>query len=199
LDLDNLIIMSRLFSKPGLAKYLQKQVEGHSRLNIFQLDHLSALRERYASKEDLREGVTKTDFGIETFGDLKELTGKKKSEVSYDELVDLLRIGNITLVDVREPAELQTTGSMPQAINIPLNQLKNVLSCDEQENPNEDVFCDKHAVVFCGLGNVKSITALEIARKHGLKNVRYYPGGYKEWVQEAAKLITAEGNSDFKE
>lgn len=42
-----------------------------------------------------------------------------KSQVSFDELKSLIVDGKVTLVDVREPEELQNTGYLPNCINIP--------------------------------------------------------------------------------
>jgi len=206
--------MNRAFLKPSLARYFQKHVASNAKLLDSKFSKIRAMREKYVTKLNvIRGNDTEIVLGLGNLEDLDVLTGKrnevsyndlenllriggkKKSEVSYNELVDLLRIGGITLVDVRDPNELQATGRMPQSINIPLNQLKNVLTSKDQGNPNETL-TDEDAIVFCGLGNVKSITALEIAHKLGLKNARHYPGGYQEWVNEAAKLITEEQNED---
>ena len=55
-----------------------------------------------------------------TDGDVKEQkAGYKKSEVSYDELIGLIEKGTLHLFDVREPKELEETGTLPKAINIP--------------------------------------------------------------------------------
>jgi len=188
--------MNRAFLKPSLARYFQKHVASNAKLLDSKFSKIRAMREKYVTKLNvIRGNDTEIVLGLGNLEDLDVLTGKKKSEVSYNELVDLLRIGGITLVDVRDPNELQATGRMPQSINIPLNQLKNVLTSKDQGNPNETL-TNEDAIVFCGLGNVKSITALEIAHKLGLKNARHYPGGYQEWVNEAAKLITEEQNED---
>lgn len=193
---DFFYIMNRAFLKPSLARYFQKHVASNAKLLDSKFSKIRAMREKYVTKLNvIRGNDTEIVLGLGNLEDLDVLTGKKKSEVSYNELVDLLRIGGITLVDVRDPNELQATGRMPQSINIPLNQLKNVLTSKDQGNPNETL-TDEDAIVFCGLGNVKSITALEIAHKLGLKNARHYPGGYQEWVNEAAKLITEEQNED---
>jgi len=193
---DFFCIMNRAFLKPSLARYFQKHVASNAKLLDSKFSKIRAMREKYVTKLNvIRGNDTEIVLGLGNLEDLDVLTGKKKSEVSYNELVDLLRIGGITLVDVRDPNELQATGRMPQSINIPLNQLKNVLTSKDQGNPNETL-TDEDAIVFCGLGNVKSITALEIAHKLGLKNARHYPGGYQEWVNEAAKLITEEQNED---
>lgn len=188
--------MNRLFFRPHLVRHLVRHVGINTRLDG-QLTKIRAMREKYVTKLNLkRNGETEILLGLASLEDLDAFSEKKKSEVTYNELVDLLRIGSITLVDVRDPKELMATGTMPQSVNIPLNQLKNTLCCEEEGIAND---VDGNAIVFCGLGNVKSVTALEIAHKLGLKNARHYPGGYNEWVQEAAKLLTKENSTDVLE
>jgi len=188
--------MTGSFLKPHLARILRRHLGVHARFNISQLSSIQSMKDKYVGKK-LKLWKNKDAeivIGLDSFDDSSVFAEKKKCEVTYDELMDLLRIGTVTLVDVRDPNELLATGRMPRSINIPLNQLKTVLS--EEENLN-DLLTDEDAIVFCGLGNVKGIAALEIARKQGLKNVRYYPGGYQEWLQQAAKLVTAENVKDL--
>ena len=51
-------------------------------------------------------------------GDGAEKTNAR-TDVLYDELLDLINEGKTLLVDVREPKEIGETGMMPGAINIP--------------------------------------------------------------------------------
>ena len=46
------------------------------------------------------------------------------SEVSYDQLVEILKNKKATVIDVRNPEELQDHGAIPGAVNIPLKDLK---------------------------------------------------------------------------
>jgi len=41
--------------------------------------------------------------------------------VQFEELLQRLDSGKIKLIDVREPSEVEETGSMPASINIPSN------------------------------------------------------------------------------
>jgi len=194
--------MISTFVKPRLARYLQKQVGVYSAgFNVREITRprIRAMREKYVTKLKLKKNdnsETEIVLGLGSMHNLELFTEKKKSEVTYNELMELLRVGSVTLVDVRNPNELEATGSMPQSINIPLNQLKTVL-CSEDDEIASEVVNSEDPIVFIGLGNIKSVTALEIARKLGLKNVRHYPGGYQEWVNEAAKLITAENSNEI--
>ena len=46
------------------------------------------------------------------------------SDVSYDQLVEILRNNKATVIDVRNPEELKDYGAIPGAVNIPLSKLK---------------------------------------------------------------------------
>ena len=46
------------------------------------------------------------------------------SEVDYDQLVEILKNKKATVIDVRNPEELQDHGAIPGAVNIPLKDLK---------------------------------------------------------------------------
>ncbi|ESN92567.1 hypothetical protein HELRODRAFT_107973 [Helobdella robusta] len=98
----------------------------------------------------------------------------KKFEISYEDLLSFVRLEEKFLFDVREPKEIQDTGSLPHAINIPLTQLKASLQLDESEftarfHIRKPSPTDSHLMVFYGLSSVKGMSALEIAHKLGFK------------------------------
>jgi len=118
--------------------------------------------------------------------------GSKKKEVIYEELVELIEKGDIRLVDVREPKELQETGQIPKSINIPLKQLKSFLQQKDDAVDSEvrNIPCpqkDDANLIYYGLSEVKGLAALEIAHKCGYKKSRHYPGGWDEWSKKQKK------------
>ena len=70
------------------------------------------------------------------------------------------------LLDVREDAELLAF-SLPQAVHIPLGQLRDRL--DELDHNRE-------IITFCAIG-VRSYNAARILMQNGFSNVKVYPGG----------------------
>lgn len=52
----------------------------------------------------------------------------KPKELSSDELEKYLEKGNVFFLDVREPKEIETLGSIKGYVNIPLSQLQGRLS-----------------------------------------------------------------------
>jgi len=109
----------------------------------------------------------------------------KKTEVLLDELIQLIDSDAIRLIDVREPNEIEETGSIPSSINIPVTHLKSALLLTDEEffmtfgvkKPRKD----DTDVVYYGLSSVKSAAAVEIAQKLGYKRARHYTGGWDEW------------------
>jgi len=79
---------------------------------------------------------------------------------------------NILLLDVRT-AEENSMGTIPNSVNIPLNELR--LRLDElPEYKNKEIY------VFCASGQ-RSYHALRILMAHGFKNVKNLSGGYKTY------------------
>ncbi len=79
----------------------------------------------------------------------------------------------LTLLDVREPHELQIS-ALPNAVNIPLGQLAGRLS---ELNSADDM------VVFCK-GGTRSARALELLSSAGFKKVKNLKGGINAWAKD---------------
>ncbi|EFZ04034.1 rhodanese-like domain protein [Metarhizium robertsii] len=109
---------------------------------------------------------------IWSFDEVKQLVdGKRASE-------------NIVIVDVREPAELQTTGKIPGAINIPVTSA--VQSFHISDADFEDVHGferpsrDKTLLFYCKAG-VRAKSAAGLAKHAGWENVGEYSGSWLDW------------------
>lgn len=124
---------------------------------------------------------------------LLRLPQKKKKEVHYEDLLELINNGDLQLIDVREPRELEH-GQIPTSINIPLPQLKYSLQLPEelynqQYGTNRRALPHGDDLVFYGLCSTKGLTALEIAFRLGLRKARHYPGGYQEWCDKQSMKL----------
>ena len=87
------------------------------------------------------------------------------------ELLDRVRQGLVTVIDVRPPEEY-AAGHVPGAVNIPLSELESRL---RELDPNQEV------VAYCrGPHCVLAFDAVERLRKKGLK-ARRLEDGYPEW------------------
>ena len=51
--------------------------------------------------------------------DTQAVVGSPKSAMSLEELMRRLDSGNVKLIDVREPQEIEETGSIATSVNIP--------------------------------------------------------------------------------
>ncbi|GAT06892.1 MBL fold metallo-hydrolase [Mycolicibacterium novocastrense] len=99
-------------------------------------------------------------------------TAPKTSAAEVDRM---LAEDAVTLIDIRNPGELET-GTIPGAIHIPLAQLRNRLDA---------VPTGKPIVVHCA-GGWRSSVAASLLRAHGLDNVSDLTGGYNAWVHTHA-------------
>ena len=91
--------------------------------------------------------------------------------VSRRELLKRLHAGLVTILDVR-PADEFAQGHLPQALNIPLNELNTRLA---ELDPGRDIvaYCRS---TYC----VLSFEAVAALRNHGF-NVRRLEDGFPEW------------------
>ncbi|KAJ8010747.1 hypothetical protein DPEC_G00078370 [Dallia pectoralis] len=114
-----------------------------------------------------------------------ESSHNSDSVVSYKQLKDMLSQRNVQLFDVRNPDEFMS-GCIPDAINIPLDQLEESLKLSPEhfqqqfavQTPGKD---DDNIVFHCQRGN-RSLKALAIAHQLGFTRPRHYQGGYSEWA-----------------
>lgn len=88
-------------------------------------------------------------------------------------LKELIAAGDYTLIDVREPLELDVDGSIDEAINIPLGEIEN------RKNEVEDL--DGNIIFFCRGGH-RAQKAVDFFKKEGLNNV-FNGGGYEAVVK----------------
>ncbi|KAG9231399.1 rhodanese domain-containing protein [Amylocarpus encephaloides] len=105
-----------------------------------------------------------------TFEDVKALSENPTSDT--------------TLIDTREPGEIQSTGSIPGSINIPIVSQPDSFFIPEDEFEDRFGFekpgKEQQLVVYCKAG-VRSRTAAEFARQAGFSNVVEYPGSWMDW------------------
>lgn len=91
--------------------------------------------------------------------------------VSREELVDRVRNGEVTVLDVR-PEDEFGAGHLPEALNIPLRQLKERL---------KELPAGKEVIAYCrGPYCVYAFEAVAELRKRGIK-ARRLEDGYPEW------------------
>ncbi|KAL2267505.1 hypothetical protein VTJ83DRAFT_4782 [Remersonia thermophila] len=98
---------------------------------------------------------------------------------------------SVVLVDVREPHELQETGKIPGAVNIPITSAADSFHITDAEF--EDRFGrarpprDAEVVFYCRAG-VRCRAAAGLARDAGWTKVGEYPGSWLEWVEKGGEV-----------
>jgi rhodanese-related sulfurtransferase len=96
-----------------------------------------------------------------------------------------LLTGDYPLVlDVREPGEVQKTGRIPGAINIPVTTAPDSYHIPDEEFNDRFGFDrpskDAEVVFYCKAG-VRSRAAAALAKDAGFVNVGEYPGSWVDW------------------
>lgn len=93
--------------------------------------------------------------------------------------------------DVREPHELQSTGRIPGAINIPVTSAPDSFHISEEEFEDRFGFPrparDAEVVMYCRAG-VRSRAAAGLATDAGWTRVGEYPGSWLDWAEKGGKV-----------
>lgn len=108
------------------------------------------------------------------------------TDVSYDELKQLLAARKSVVIDVREPWELREYGFIPGSINIPLGQVNTALQLPPEEFKEKfggDMPQQEDHIVFTCLAGIRSRNALKAATSLGYNDVQHYPGGWQDWTK----------------
>ena len=100
--------------------------------------------------------------------------------VSFEEAINIISSTNTLIIDVRETSEIEATGLIKNAVNIP----KSIIDTNfdhslimNHMNDNEDITI----LVYCAVG-IRSAFVGHFLLNQGYKNV-FNLGGYAEWVE----------------
>ena len=117
-----------------------------------------------------------------------EMVGEAKAEVSVvTPLEAQQRVQtepNTLVVDVREPGDVQTTGTVPGAINVPLGMLAIRADKELPEAMRDERLQDRSTPVLttCAAGGQAALAAKTL-KDMGFTNVSYIEGGAKGWSE----------------
>eukprot|EP01112_Ceratiomyxa_fruticulosa_P007381 TRINITY_DN1912_c0_g1_i1.p1 TRINITY_DN1912_c0_g1~~TRINITY_DN1912_c0_g1_i1.p1 ORF type:complete len:309 (-),score=84.38 TRINITY_DN1912_c0_g1_i1:112-969(-) len=112
----------------------------------------------------------------------------KQQEVDFSKLQtinkqDLEKIiagkGNYCLIDVRDPKEIEITGKIPTAINVPVSEIVGF-----EDSNWADLNKFDEIIFYCKSGR-RSKLASELAMSAGLKSVKNYKGSADDWFGTA--------------
>ncbi|KAJ5278901.1 hypothetical protein N7478_004273 [Penicillium angulare] len=109
----------------------------------------------------------------------------------------------VILIDVREPAELNGTGIIPSAINIPLASQPDALylEADEFETrfgfPKPVIEKDQQIVFYCKAGvRAEAAAQLAVAAGYDADAIGIYYGSWLDWAKNGGRVEKWEGD-DF--
>lgn len=96
-----------------------------------------------------------------------------------------------TAPDTREPSELQATGHIPGAINIPITSAPDSFHIPAEEFSDRFGFArpgkDRPLLFYCKAG-VRSRAAAALAAEAGWKDVGEFPGSWMEWEEKGGEV-----------
>lgn len=107
-------------------------------------------------------------------------TGGALEPMSREALLEVVKRGEVTLLDVR-PEEEYRAGHLPDAINAPVDRFEAVM---------DQLPADQEIVAYCrGPWCVLSHEAVQVLRRRGF-HVRRYEEGYPEWRAAGLPVAT---------
>ncbi|MFV0280758.1 MAG: rhodanese-like domain-containing protein [Rhodoblastus sp.] len=113
---------------------------------------------------------------------IKQLIDQANAEIetlTVEQAIALAGREDVTLVDIRDPRELERDGHVPGAFHCTRGMLE--FWIDPASPYAKPQFAeDKKFVFFCA-GGLRSALAAQTARKMGLKPVAHIAGGYGAW------------------
>ncbi|KAJ5106471.1 hypothetical protein N7456_003146 [Penicillium angulare] len=109
----------------------------------------------------------------------------------------------VIFIDVREPAELNGTGIIPSAINIPLASQPDALYLDADEFetrfgfPKPSVGKDQQIVFYCKAGvRAEAAAQLAVGAGYDADTIGIYYGSWLDWAKNGGRVEKWEGD-DF--
>ncbi len=113
---------------------------------------------------------------------VKSMVDEAKSlikEYSAEEAIERARSGEVVLVDIRDPRELEREGRVPGAFPCTRGMVE--FWIDPASSYFKPIFGeDKEFIFFCA-GGLRSALATKVAQDMGLKPVAHVVGGFGAW------------------
>lgn len=113
---------------------------------------------------------------------VKSMVDEAKSQIneySAEEAIERARSGEVVLVDIRDPRELEREGRVPGAFPCTRGMVE--FWIDPASSYFKPIFGeDKEFIFFCA-GGLRSALATKVAQDMGLKPVAHVVGGFGAW------------------
>lgn len=102
-------------------------------------------------------------------------------QIAVDKLDDIISDSKYKIIDVRDAKGIETQGSIPGAINIPLDLVEQEIG-KRHEYPHS-TFNHDGPFLFCCTGGVMSYIGAIRAHENGIENVYNLEGGHSGWMK----------------
>ena len=112
---------------------------------------------------------------------------KQIKTLKADEVKELSKKGEITLIDIRDIRELWKEGSIKDAIHIPRGMLEFWLDPESAYFKDGKLDLNKEMVLFCA-GGLRSALAAKTLQDMGFENVSHVDGGFGSLKQSKFKI-----------
>ena len=124
---------------------------------------------------------------IKTAAQLIQEARARVQNLTVDQVAAELDGGGVTLVDIREPGEVES-GAIPGALQAPRGMLE--FYADPSSSYHRAEFDPaKRIMLYCGTGG-RSALAADTLQQMGYANVAHLDGGFKAWAA-AGKPVTS--------
>ena len=113
---------------------------------------------------------------------IKQLCDEANAEIetlSAKDAIEISKNGDVVIVDIRDPREIERDGRIPGAFACTRGMLE--FWIDPQSPYAKPVFQEDKKFVFHCAGGLRSALAAKTAQDMGLKPVAHIAGGYAAW------------------
>jgi|TARA_B100001093_G_C26704932_1_gene960782 rhodanese-related sulfurtransferase len=122
---------------------------------------------------------------------LVEEATKEIKTYKAEEVVQALKKGETTLIDIRDIRELWNEGTLKEAIHIPRGMLEFWLDPESSYYKDRKIGKIKNMVLFCALG-MRSALATKTLKDMGFKNVSHVEGGFDALKKAGLEIVDKE-------
>ena len=102
--------------------------------------------------------------------------------MSVDEVARELESGSVTLVDIREPGEVEREGAIPGAVAAPRGMLE-FWADPSSPYHREEFERDRRTILYCASGG-RSALAVATLQSLGYTDIAHLDGGMKVWKEQ---------------
>lgn len=127
---------------------------------------------------------TKNMMAQKSAGDMVKAAKQEIENLSPQQAQAEITKGNVTLIDIREPAEIKQNGKIAGSVNAPRGMLE--FYADPALPSHKPEFDkEKRIILYCASSG-RSALAVKTLKEMGYTNIAHIDGGLKAW--EAAGL-----------